>query len=173
MQAVPDPDPARRPARRFGSVSRVTRSPAETLALARRLGTRLDRGDRLLLLGTLGAGKTCFVQGLAEGLGVDPSLRVTSQTFTLLGLYPGRIPLYHFDAYRVGGPEELVEWGDEALLGEDGVVVVEWGEGLKRDLPEPILFVRFTILGNQDRRIRFYSRASRFRPVLAEIGRED
>jgi len=167
----PDPDP--RPPAHFRVASRVTRSPGETLALARRLGTRLATGDRLLLTGTLGAGKTCFVQGLAEGLGVDPEHRVTSQTFTLLGVYPGRIPLYHFDAYRVRRPEELIEWGDEALLGSEGVVVVEWGEGLKRDLPEPILLVRFTILGNQDRRIRFYSRASRFGPIVAEIGRED
>lgn len=167
----PDPDPPPPPL--FRVASRVTRSPGETMTLARRLGTRLAAGDRLLLMGTLGAGKTCFVQGLAEGLGVDPAHRVTSQTFTLLGVYPGRIPIYHFDAYRVQGPEELIEWGDEALLGEEGVVVVEWGEGLKRDLPDPILFVRFTILDDHDRRIRFYSRSSRFGPIVAEIGRED
>ena len=151
----------------------TTGGPDQTRALAHRVAVGLRAGDRLLLTGPLGAGKTCFVQGLAAGLGVDPGYRVTSQTFTLLGLYPGRVPLYHFDAYRVRDPEELLDWGDEALLGGDGVVAVEWGEGLKRRLPPPILCVRFRILSEHDRRIRFYGHAWRFAALIAGIGGED
>lgn len=157
---------------RLRVVRRITRNPEETRALAETLAKKLEAGDRLLLLGTLGAGKTCFVQGLARGLGVDPDHRVTSQTFTLFGIYPGRVPLFHFDAYRIRDPIELLRWGDEALLGDEGVAVVEWGAGLKRLLPGPILCVRFSILSNQDRLIRFYGQSSRFEPILLNICRE-
>jgi len=165
---TPDPDPGLGTGR-LRVVRRITRSPEATRILAETLAKGLEAGDCLLLLGTLGAGKTCFVQGLARGLGVSPDHRVTSQTFTLFGVYPGRIPLYHFDAYRVRDPQELLRWGDEALLGEEGVAVVEWGAGLKRRLPGPILCVRFSILSNQDRLIRFYGPWSRFEAVLLNI----
>jgi tRNA threonylcarbamoyladenosine biosynthesis protein TsaE len=123
----------------------------------------------MLLRGPLGAGKTCFVQGLARGLEVPPERRVTSQTFTLYGVYPGRLPLYHFDAYRIRDPDELVLWGEEALLGGDGVAVVEWGERLGRLLPEPVLRVRIEPRGDQDRRIRIYGSARDFGPILDEF----
>ena len=85
-------------------VSVVTRAPEETRRVGERLARRLAAGTRLLLRGPLGAGKTCFVQGMARGLDVPPERRVTSQTFTLYGVYPGRLPLYHFDAYRIQDP---------------------------------------------------------------------
>jgi len=147
----------------------VTKGPLQTLHLAEHLAKRLDSGDKLLLMGGLGAGKTCFVQGLARGLGVAASRKVTSQTFTLFGIYPGRVPLFHFDAYRVQDPEELLEWGEEVLFGEEGVAVVEWGEGMRRHLPEPILLLRFTILSSHDRLVRFYSRSARFEPVILDL----
>ncbi len=150
-------------------VARVTtHGEAETVALGRRVGEALEAGDRLLLIGDLGAGKTRFAKGVALGLGVPPERRVTSQTFTLGGVLPGRVPLYHYDGYRVS-PDTLLEWGEEGLDDDRGVAVVEWGAGLRRRLAEPVLFVRFSFRGETDRLIRFYSRSSRFEPLFARI----
>jgi tRNA threonylcarbamoyladenosine biosynthesis protein TsaE len=151
----------------------ISQSAEATQRIASRMAVHLAAGDRILLLGTLGAGKTCFVQGLAQGLGVDRNHKVTSPTFTLLCVYRGRLPLYHLDAYRISDPAELMQWSDEALLADDGIVAVEWGEGLKRLLPGPILVIRFRIRGNQERLIRFYGPWSRFGPLAADfLGQE-
>ena len=102
-----------------------THSPNETRELAKRLAKELRRGDVLLLWGDLGAGKSEFTRGLAQGLGVTAT--VTSPSFTILNVYDdGRIPLYHFDWYRLNSVEELYEMGMEEFLGGDGVAVVEW-----------------------------------------------
>lgn len=153
-------------------VTVTTGSPEETRGVGAQLAALLGAGARVLLRGPLGAGKTCFVQGMARGLGVPPEYRVTSQTFTLYGVYPGRLPLYHFDAYRIQDPAELVAWGDEALFGGDGVAVVEWGERLGRLLPEPVLRVRIEPRGPQDRRIRIYGPARDFGSILDEFPEE-
>lgn len=158
-----------RSARAVVVARRRTRSPEETRTLAAWLGERLEPGDRLMLDGPLGAGKTCFVQGLALGLGVDPSHRVTSPTFTLGGAYPGRLPLYHYDAYRVDDPDQLLEWGEEGLSGERGVAVVEWGGAFGRRIEPPVLWIRISPRDGNDRLIRFYSPAPRFETILREI----
>ena len=96
-----------------------THSPNETRELAKRLAKELRRGDVLLLWGDLGAGKSEFTRGLAQGLGVTAT--VTSPSFTILNVYDdGRIPLYHFDWYRLNSVEELYEMGMEEFLGGDG-----------------------------------------------------
>lgn len=146
----------------------TTHGEAETVALGRRVGEALQAGDRVLLIGDLGAGKTRFAKGVALGLGVPPEHRVTSQTFTLGGVLPGRVPVYHYDAYRVS-PAALLEWGEEGLDDDRGVAIVEWGGGLRRRLAEPVLFVRLTIRGESERLVRFYARSSRFEPLLARI----
>ena len=111
----------------------TTRSDAETQAVARDLAATLSAGDILLLSGTLGAGKTTFVKGLAEGLGIDPA-DVSSPTFTLVHEYSGgRLALYHVDLYRLGETEpEDLGLDDEAVA--SGVLVIEWPERLRRPL---------------------------------------
>jgi tRNA threonylcarbamoyladenosine biosynthesis protein TsaE len=114
-----------------------SRSEAETLSVARELAAGLQPGAVVLLSGDLGAGKTVFVRGLAEGLGADPS-EVTSPTFTLLQEYRGgRIPLYHADLYRLSDPREIDELG-LGDLSSDGVLAVEWSDKLPRAMPGAI-----------------------------------
>jgi len=108
----------------------VTASPEETEAVAAGLAGRLRRGDLLLLVGELGAGKTTFVRGLARAMGVRGD--VMSPTFQLVRLYPGDPPLAHVDLYRIEQAAELEELGLGDLL-EEGVVVVEWGDRLDLD----------------------------------------
>jgi len=105
----------------------LSNSEAETQVLGRRLGERLAAGAVVAFTGDLGAGKTAFTRGLAEGLGVRG--RVTSPTFTIVNEYEGgRLPLFHFDLYRLGSPEELFEIGWEDYLSRGGVCAVEWSE---------------------------------------------
>ena len=111
-----------------------THSAAETFALGRRMGAAARPGDVISLTGDLGAGKTVFSKGFAEGIGVGEP--VTSPTFTILQVYEtGRIPLYHFDVYRIGEPDEMDEIGFEDYLYGDGVCLIEWAGRIAELLP--------------------------------------
>jgi len=126
-----------------------TRSEAETLDLARAVAARLGPGSVLLLRGDLGAGKTAFVRGLAEGLGV-PDDQVSSPTFTLVQSYRGRLPLLHADLYRISTAEVEDLGLDE--VGEEGVLAIEWAEKLSRPVPGAISIL-LEDLGDDRRRI--------------------
>ena len=139
----------------------VSASPAETRALARRLSRCLVGGDVLLLQGNLGAGKTEFVKGLAEGLQVTDL--VTSPTFTLLNVYHGAMPLYHFDLYRLEDTEELDNIGFTEFLGGDGVAVVEWPDRFPAEMP--LEHIRVELLPGENEQERFVmveARGSRY-----------
>ncbi len=129
-------------------MKRVSRSAEETQALGERLGSRLGRGDVVACVGALGAGKTCFLQGLARGLGVTAD--VTSPTFVLVNQYTGRVPVFHVDAYRTGSLTELVDLGLEEMLHGEGVTIVEWADKL---LPPRTVTVTITGLGDETREI--------------------
>jgi len=129
----------------------VSRSAQETQALGGRLGARLGRGDVVACIGPLGAGKTCFLQGLARGLGVMTD--VTSPTFVLVNQYRGRLPVYHVDAYRTGSLTELVDLGLEEMLHGEGVTVVEWADKLLPLLPARTVTVTIEGLGDEPRQI--------------------
>ena len=107
----------------------VSNSPAETEALGAALAGRLKPGAVVAFSGDLGAGKTAFVRGLARGLGIPE--RVTSPTFTIVNEYEGgRLPLFHFDMYRLGSSDELFDIGWEDYLVRGGVCAVEWSENV-------------------------------------------
>ena len=129
----------------------VSRSAQQTQALGERLGARLGRGDVVACIGPLGAGKTCFLQGLARGLGVMTD--VTSPTFVLVNQYRGRLPVYHVDAYRTGSLSELVDLGLEEMLHGEGVTVVEWADKLLPLLPPRTVTVTIAGLGDEPRQI--------------------
>ena len=118
----------------------VTNSPAETEALGQRLAERLQPGDVIAYTGDLGTGKTAFTRGLARGLGITE--RITSPTFTIVNEYQGgRLPLFHFDMYRLGSSEELYEIGWEDYLARGGVCAVEWSEIVADALEEDCIRV--------------------------------
>ena len=118
----------------------VTNSPAETEALGQRLAERLQPGDVIAYTGDLGAGKTAFTRGLARGLGITE--RITSPTFTIVNEYQGgRLPLFHFDMYRLGSSDELYEIGWEDYLARGGVCAVEWSEIMADALEEDCIRV--------------------------------
>jgi tRNA threonylcarbamoyladenosine biosynthesis protein TsaE len=151
--------------------SASSRSAAETRALGERLGRVVRGGDVIGLSGSLGAGKTCFVQGLAAGLSVDPSVPVTSPTFTLIGEYAGRVPLRHADFYRVEGEQRLFEAGFDDLLDGKGVVVVEWFERLPAALPADRLEIAIEFPAGADselRELRVRAAGARARALRAE-----
>ena len=129
----------------------ASRAPAETRAIGERLGARLTPGAVIACTGELGAGKTCFLQGLARGLGVTSG--VTSPTFVLVNQYRGRMPIYHLDAYRTGSLTELVDLGLEEMLHGDGVTVIEWADKLLPLLPARTIHVHLQGLGDEPREI--------------------
>jgi tRNA threonylcarbamoyladenosine biosynthesis protein TsaE len=131
----------------------TTESAEETRAWGRKLAGRLQPGDCLLLIGQLGAGKTTLVQGIAEGLQINPR-EVISPTFVLIREYDGKIPLYHIDAYRIQNPGELIEVGIEEYFRRPGIVVIEWGEKVRAIVPSEAIEVHFEILEGDRRKIR-------------------
>lgn len=128
----------------------VTTSEEETSAAGARLGESLQAGDVVLLYGDLGAGKTAFVRGLAQGLGA-PGDEVTSPTFTIVQEYPGRVTLFHVDLYRLE-EREVDDLGLEELILGDGVVAIEWAERW-RGRPDDAIEVRIEDEGEERRRI--------------------
>lgn len=130
----------------------VTHSPAQTRLLGEALAAQLAPGDVVILDGNLGAGKSELTRGIARGLGIDGP--IPSPSFTILNVYEdGRIPLYHFDWYRLESPEELYELGMDEYLGGDGIAVVEWAERCPQAVPDERLEIRLAPLpGEEDSR---------------------
>lgn len=143
-----------------------THSPAETRALGERLARVLCPGDVLCLWGDLGAGKSELTRGIAAGLGVTAP--VTSPSFTIMNVYEeGRLPLYHFDWYRLESSEELYEMGMDEYLGGDGVAVVEWPGVCPDAMPQTRLDVTLTPVSETEREVTLTPRGD-FRNIVLE-----
>ena len=132
-------------------------SPDETRQLAAALAPLLQPGDVVALSGELGAGKTCFVQGAAQGLGVQE--RVTSPTFVLVKLYEGRLPLVHCDIYRLETLSDVQQLGDE-VLAPDAVTCIEWGDAVTALLPEDRLEIDLAHTSNGTRTLTVTARGT-------------
>jgi tRNA threonylcarbamoyladenosine biosynthesis protein TsaE len=124
----------------------------QTEALAARLGAACEGGELVVLTGELGSGKTCFVRGLARGLGCDPAA-VRSPSFTLLHAYAGRRTLHHFDVYFTSEPVDLRRSGLDEALAAGGVAAVEWGERFAADLPKDRLEIEISHVTPESRRL--------------------
>ena len=117
-----------------------TNSPEETYEYGKKMGMQASNGQVYCLNGDLGVGKTVFTQGFAAGLGIKDS--VNSPTFTIVQEYDdGRLPLYHFDVYRIGDVDEMDEIGYEDYFYGDGVCLIEWSERIREILPEHLINV--------------------------------
>ncbi len=126
-------------------------TPEQTGQLGKLIGEKAMPGEVWSLSGPLGAGKTLWVKGFAQGLGVQNT--VTSPTFTLQHIYEGRLPLYHFDWYRLEHAQEVEDMGFREWTDRGGVVAVEWGDKYPRLLPPNTIRMVFETLGPQSRRI--------------------
>lgn len=129
----------------------VSRSVADTRRIAAALGTLLEAGDVVALVGDLGAGKTAFAQGLARVLGVDEP--VTSPTFAIVQEYDAVVPVVHIDTYRLGSADELLDVGLGEYLDSAVVVIVEWADRFEEVLPAERVVVRLEPGGGDDERL--------------------
>lgn len=131
----------------------VALTPEETVEYGRKLSPLLTVGDLVNLNGTLGAGKTLFVKGLGEGLGIDPLL-ITSPTFAIINEYEGtEFPLYHFDLYRLEHDLDLEQVGYEDYFYGEGITVVEWGNLFQHYLPQARLDITIESWGTTERKL--------------------
>ena len=138
------------------------------MAAGRRLGRLLSRGDVICLTGELGTGKTCFVKGLAAGLGIKGS-SITSPTFIIVNEYTGKIPLYHIDLYRIGIIEDLRDIGMEEILYGKGVTAIEWAERIKDTLPDERLEISLKWVDDKTRTIDIRAFGSHHREILKKL----
>lgn len=135
--------------------------------LAKRLSTLLGPGDVICLTGDLGAGKTTFTQALAKGLGVDEY--VTSPTFTLIQEYEGRLPLYHFDVYRIQDVSEMEDIGYEEYFYGKGITVIEWASLIEEILPPDKMWIEIQSSGFSEREICFNGTNTYYEKMIKEL----
>ena len=133
----------------------ISNSPEETQKIASEFAKTLNGGEVIAFRGDLGAGKTCFTRGLAHGLGFEGS--VTSPTFALINEYlGGRLPVFHFDMYRISSWDELYSSGFFEYMEENGVIVAEWSENIENALPETTVYIEIEKCGENERKITVY-----------------
>jgi tRNA threonylcarbamoyladenosine biosynthesis protein TsaE len=150
----------------------LTQSTEETSKIGEQLGKLVGIGNIICLSGDLGAGKTAFTKGIAKGLGVADY--VTSPTYTIINEYEGKIPLYHFDVYRLNDVEEMYELGYEEYFFGDGVVVLEWADIVKEIIPKERLWI--TILnskGDDSREIIMEATGEAYDKILKGMGQNE
>ena len=134
-------------------------SAEETFAIGKRFASLLEKGSVVALKGPLGAGKTCFTKGLAEGLGIAEE--VTSPTYTIVSEYEAvisgkKIPVYHIDAYRLRGNDDFSAIGGEEIVYGEGISIIEWSDRISAFIPGEAIRVDFELIGDNERQICVY-----------------
>lgn len=125
-----------------------TKSAEETIALGKRLGFFLKKGDVVALQGSLAAGKTTITKGIALALEIQDT--ITSPTFCLISEYQGKMPLYHFDVYRLQGADDFANLGADDMIYGDGVCLIEWSEKIMDELPKKTIVIRLEVSKSAD-----------------------
>ncbi|QEM68075.1 tRNA (adenosine(37)-N6)-threonylcarbamoyltransferase complex ATPase subunit type 1 TsaE [Geobacter sp. FeAm09] len=146
-----------------------TSSPDETEELGRQVGALLEQGAFLALRGELGGGKTCFTRGVVQAAVPESAHLVASPTFAIMNQYPGRLPIYHFDFYRMAGEADIDDLGFTEYLQGDGVCIVEWSERLEGLLPDDHLRISFHDAGDDRRRIIMEARGPSSEILLSRL----
>ena len=131
----------------------ITYTSDETRKFGKTIGLKIDHPLVIGLCGDLGSGKTAFVQGLAEGLDVPIGYYITSPTFTLVNEYPGRLPLFHIDLYRLEGMSDLEDIGLDEILYDQAVIAIEWADRMWAGLPDDHVNIKFEIIEDHTREI--------------------
>jgi tRNA threonylcarbamoyladenosine biosynthesis protein TsaE len=144
-------------------------SLAESETLGRRLAAHLFPGAVVALVGTLGAGKTHLVRAIAQGLDIPNPAVVTSPTFVLIQEYEARLPIYHFDAYRLASEGEFAELGVHEYFQGNGVCLVEWADKVRNCLPAERLEIRIAITGDQSRRFEIVGIGGRYQAIAGSL----
>ena len=144
-----------------------TKNTEETEALGIKLGRLVNRGDIICLSGDLGAGKTTFTQAFAKGFGVEDY--VSSPTFTIINEYQGRLPLYHFDVYRLENSRAMEDIGYEEYFYGDGVCVIEWASLIPDILPMSHLWIDIKVEGEFERNIYIKGTNDYYQKMIGEL----
>ena len=147
----------------------VSKSARQTMSWGKNLGKLIQGGEIIGLVGELGAGKTCFVRGFAEGIEVGKDAWVRSPTFTLINEYNGRLPVYHIELYRVGERAQQDGLNLREYLYGDGVSLIEWFEYLPADEVEEFLQINLAHLGGARRQLTFVAHGARYEAILARL----
>ena len=149
----------------------ISHSPAQTQKIGTNLGKMAGPGDLFLLSGQLGAGKTCFTQGIAIGLSIMDY--VSSPTFVLVKEYKGRIPLYHIDFYRLDNITDLIDLGLDDYIYGSGVCVIEWAEKGLPILPGECLGLKLEYLSDNERKLTFEAGSDRYLKLIDELKKQE
>ena len=149
-----------------------TQNSLETVRLGKRIGRLLQPGDVVALVGELGTGKTHLIKGLAAGAGIKKSSQVSSPSFTFVHEYPGKVPFYHIDLYRLNSEKEAEGLGLEEVLGSFGITAIEWADKISSWLPEERLLVRLSYAGEHSRSIEILGSGKHFEEILESLSAE-
>ncbi len=149
------------------SLEIVSNSAEQTRKIGMKLGKLAASGDVILLVGSLGAGKTCLTQGIAHGLGIHEY--TASPTFVLVREYRGKLPLYHIDLYRLDKIEEVTQLGLDDYLYGNGVCVVEWADKGLSVLPKEHLLIEMQIVSPMKRKLSFMPKGTRYLKILSQL----
>lgn len=145
----------------------TTQSAEETYAFGNQLASLLRPGDVLCLIGTLGAGKTLLVQGITAGLGV--AQQAISPTFTIMNLYDGKVPIYHFDLYRLDYSDQLLDIGFDEYVGSHGIALIEWADKFPDQMPKDYLQIEIIPQDVTKRIIRLTAFGPRHQQIIEEL----
>ena len=143
----------------------VSHNATQTIRLGKRLARHLKAGDIVCLFGNLGSGKTTFTKGIAEGLKIKKE-KVNSPTFVLMNAHDGKLPLFHFDLYRLDDLKEIAAIGYEDFFYDNGVTVIEWADKLKKFLPKDYLAIHLSMKDKDRRVIEFSTNQKRSGEIL-------
>ena len=153
----------------MGLCTVVSKSARQTMSWGRKLGKLVQGGEIIGLVGELGTGKTAFVRGFSEGIGVGKEAWVRSPTFTLINEYSGRVPVFHIDLYRVAKPAEQAGLNLREYLYGDGVSLIEWFEYLPADEVDEYLEISLAHLGGTKRQLKFVAHGERYARLVGRL----
>jgi tRNA threonylcarbamoyladenosine biosynthesis protein TsaE len=143
-----------------------TKSTQETIRIGKNIGSLLRPRDVVALMGELGTGKTQFIKGLAMGVGVGKPTYISSPSFTLINEYPGRIPFYHIDLFRLKSEKEAEDLGLEEYFLGDGITAVEWADKIPSLLPNELLLVKIHYMGKTTRSLEILGKGDRYQKII-------